>query len=663
MSARTNNAVRLNPDGGVHAAQRTDRRVPTAEARQALLVLGMHRSGTSAMTRVLNLLGADLGRNLMPGDADNTSGYWENRAFVKRNDLLLRMLGMSWHSPVRMPSGWDAQPLAERWFPILCRSAQRQFGSARMIALKDPRLCRLAPLWIRVLEEIGFDVYPLLVIRHPREVAASLARRNGFSAEKSYLLWLQHILDAEAATRAKPRAVIDYAELIGDWSTCVDRIESATDLRWPRLREVAASNISGFLDPSLRHHGHHRGEFGKTPRALGFVHDIYASMLLRSGSAGPGRLPRWEDIGEPYMRLVETVLAQSNQDLADISLRHERLEHRLRDENRLKEVARHAQVSSAELRLWTDRAYVRRDMCKVYWRQDGYPYHEKATASAEYGLGQSAMDFAVEFPNGMWPDFVRIDPSEWTGQFVFDNFELDGEKVADPGAFLSAVQGLRLEADRREIRFAGFGDDPHIELDLRELRRSRPLLGWSRLSFKIACIGLQSEFAAIADRSGRIEATLTAQQHDILKIRGVSEILAGNQDQHAEVLDELADRVGASLSGLEDLRQHVEDQGRSLAANFSEVAALAELSRSGIDELHRHIDAQNQVTETALESMKSRLDVLNEFHERNHVQGHAIESALAEFRSRLDALGEGQAIMRVWMQRRSPRYWWRRWRH
>ncbi len=73
---------------------------------RAILVLGMHRSGTSAATRVINLLGADLGHDLLPTAGDNPRGFWEHRAIVEIHEELLAALDRSWHDVRSMPENW-----------------------------------------------------------------------------------------------------------------------------------------------------------------------------------------------------------------------------------------------------------------------------------------------------------------------------------------------------------------------------------------------------------------------------------------------------------------------------------------------------------------------------------------------------------------------------
>lgn len=658
---------RLHPDITADSMDDIDKPIEQS-LRQALMVLGPHRSGTSAVTRVLNLLGAELGQRLMPGDIDNERGYWENLAFVKRNDVLLSALDISWDAPVQMPRRWNELAVAQRMASILRRRVKREFGRAQMVAVKDPRLCRLAPLWTQVLEDAGFRPVHLLVVRHPREVAASLQRRNGFSLEKSYLLWLQYFLDAEAATRGRPRIIIDYACLLRDWRGCVGSIERALGVQWPMAIDSVAAQVTEFLEPALRHHNYSDEMDGKWRDALVFVDRIYEDAA-QAGSMGiPARFPRREDVDKDYLRLVEIVLAQGNRDHAGASLQMRRLEHRLQEEGRLAAVAEQTERISAELLLWTTRFQAReRDTCKLYWREDGFPYREGFTKSCSYGFGDPEINFAAEFPPGTAPDFVRIDPSEWPGLFALDCFEFGGEAIADPGMLLSMVHGHRIADEPGTIRFAGFGADPHVEIDLRRLPQAAKARDTHRrLGFRVTCIGMQSEIATLARRAGTLEAAMAAQQSDAAKIRGGIEVLSISQDQHAEILDGMVERLGPALSSLDALHDKIEAHMQIADSALLGLVARLESVQSNLDALHKQVESQAQAMNSVwpemvdrLNSTLSGLDRLYGYVEAQH-QASAVDRA--ELRTRVDTLLAEQRTVSLWAKRRSPSYWWRRWR-
>lgn len=222
----------------------------------AVIVLGMHRSGTSALTGLLHHLGVALGPRLMPATKDNPQGYWEHLDIVGLHDALLHVLGRRWDDIRPLPPGWESTPVARDVAQRLKAILLRDFSGAALWGLKDPRLCRLMPLWRPLLEEMAVRPRFVLMLRSPREVAASLAARDGLSAAHSRLLWLRHLLEAEAATRLLPRSFVRYDELIehGGWRRLSARLSTAFGLTWPKDGPDLEAAVEAYLAPGLRHH-------------------------------------------------------------------------------------------------------------------------------------------------------------------------------------------------------------------------------------------------------------------------------------------------------------------------------------------------------------------------------------------------------------------------
>lgn len=220
----------------------------------AVLVLGMHRSGTSAVARMLNLRGADLGGELLPPKQDNERGFWENRALLALHEQFLAQMGLHWYDLASLPEDWRSGGAA-RWFVgALPEVLTQQFGDSALFLVKDPRLSLLAPLWIEVLESRAVRPVFVITVRHPDEVAASLAARDGFAPARSHLLWLQNLLEAERATRGHPRVFVSYERVIADWRAELARITGALHVSWPTQGADVDRQIDAFIAPSLRHH-------------------------------------------------------------------------------------------------------------------------------------------------------------------------------------------------------------------------------------------------------------------------------------------------------------------------------------------------------------------------------------------------------------------------
>ncbi|NBW87979.1 MAG: sulfotransferase family protein, partial [Planctomycetia bacterium] len=199
-------------------------------SRHAILVLGMHRSGTSALTGMLGAMGAALPGDPMPATADNPTGYWESQGIARLNNRLLESAGTRWNDDAAIPPAWFADPARDRDRDEARRLLDDAFAAATLFALKDPRLCRLLPFWREVLSAAGIDRSAVLVLRDPLEVARSLAARQDVPefrpaaiacTNRALLLWLRYVLDAERHSRELPRVAVDYARLVSDWHAAV----------------------------------------------------------------------------------------------------------------------------------------------------------------------------------------------------------------------------------------------------------------------------------------------------------------------------------------------------------------------------------------------------------------------------------------------------------
>ena len=240
--------------------------------RRALLVLGMHRSGTSAVTRVLSLLGAGLPTNLMlPKVGNNEAGFWESLDAYALNDEILASAGSGWDDWRAFNNEWFRSPSFGEFKSRALQLLDREFADSSLFVLKDPRICRLVPFWVEVIREYGAKVDCVLPLRNPLEVAASLQRRDGFGPAKGYALWLRHVLDAERATRKLPRVFVQFDGLLEDWRTTAKRIGNELSLVWPRQSALAELEIDRFLNERHRHHWVGRSGIEHRPDVAGWV--------------------------------------------------------------------------------------------------------------------------------------------------------------------------------------------------------------------------------------------------------------------------------------------------------------------------------------------------------------------------------------------------------
>jgi len=226
----------------------------TNNRAKILLVAGMHRSGTSAVTRVLNLLGSELPQKLLDAAQDNPTGFWEPVDIVQIHDTALISLDSSWDDPCALPLSWFDSLQAKEYQEKIAAFLITNRTDNSLYIIKDPRTSRFIPLWLASLRNLHTEPYFIICYRHPDEVAASLRKRNGFSRTKSYMLWLRYTLESERNTRGYKRCFCGYNDLMIDWRESAKKISREFGIVWPRQTVATELQIDQFLTPELRHH-------------------------------------------------------------------------------------------------------------------------------------------------------------------------------------------------------------------------------------------------------------------------------------------------------------------------------------------------------------------------------------------------------------------------
>ncbi len=219
---------------------------------KAIIVLGMHRSGTSVLTRALSSLGVSLGENLLSGDIPNPKGFFEDRDVISLNEKLLE----------EMNCYWDSILLSD----ALSESALNDFnnGASNLIkekylniplwALKDPRITRLQPQWKKVLCDLNIAESYVMANRHPLSVADSLSKRDNIPNAQALCLWLTHQKEALSITISTKGLVFDYDNIIRNPEMELIRLQNFLGLSPSTLHKADTEEFSSnFLAGNLRH--------------------------------------------------------------------------------------------------------------------------------------------------------------------------------------------------------------------------------------------------------------------------------------------------------------------------------------------------------------------------------------------------------------------------
>lgn len=195
-----------------------------------ILVLGMHRSGTSLITKSLECMGVSLGDNADWSGPDNPQGFWEDRDILAIDEAVLRRYGTTWDQP--MP---DTTPILSDLQAAATKVLGEKLRRWPLFGVKDPRMCRLLPFWKPVFERVGCEVGAVVVTRASKSISHSLMRRNGISERDAAALHTEHDLGILRGLDARwPYWQVGYedfvADPVGELSDIADALDLPLDL-------------------------------------------------------------------------------------------------------------------------------------------------------------------------------------------------------------------------------------------------------------------------------------------------------------------------------------------------------------------------------------------------------------------------------------------------
>lgn len=291
-----------------------------------LIVLGMHRSGTSVLARALNLMGAYFGpEGISTGaNAENPKGFWERRDVRALNDAVLRGVGCDWNRVLR----FDLRTLPPELLADFDKRAARlvlEMDAHRPWLIKEPRLCLLLPLWRKWLEA----PVCIHIFRHPAEVASSLRVRNSMPMDAGLLLWERYVREALAGAEGLPAVAVSHRDLMEAPADAVARLyQDLGRLGVPGLRMPAAREIEAFVEGALYREREARQDlkaYAAVPQVTLFrALEAGAVMAELRGESDPSplaayeaSLPPLEPLPPPEGKAAEDRVAQARAALKD----------------------------------------------------------------------------------------------------------------------------------------------------------------------------------------------------------------------------------------------------------------------------------------------------------------------------------------------------------
>ncbi|MES2823713.1 MAG: hypothetical protein V4732_08935 [Pseudomonadota bacterium] len=253
----------------------------TFKTKKIVVVLGMHRSGTSTVMSALESLGVQIGNNFLPPAEDNPKGFFEDKEIHKFNMELLDAINQDWDS-LSFISAENLEHLETRGFVERgCSLLQQNLEQNNNFGFKDPRVSKLLVFWKMVFTKLNCDVEYLLCVRHPLSVVKSLAKRNGFEPYKSYLLWLSYNIASISPIENEKLTIIDYDNFIAKPLDHLSYLAENLSLDFDKAK--ADIFVSEFIDPSLRHSQFDLSDLQNDPDCPSIVLDLFC--LLQSATA------------------------------------------------------------------------------------------------------------------------------------------------------------------------------------------------------------------------------------------------------------------------------------------------------------------------------------------------------------------------------------------
>lgn len=279
------------------------------QQRNAFVVVGVARGGTSAIARALKALGVELGEKLTPGNEKwNPKGFWED------SDIVYKINGQVFSTLNFAPYGIELldadKQTGAALQPVRAAAAEllnSRFAGTDKWGFKDPSTSKLLPFWQAVFAECRINDNYVIALRHPLAMAESYQRLTKCELELGLLLWLMHMVPAIDGTRGRNRLVISYELLLNDPRLQLERMQKQFHLH---ADESEINAYAGdFLDKKLRHFAHQDNDLNAQPasRVVPLCARVY-QLLLRLARdeinfEGPVFSAEWSEIKNELDRI------------------------------------------------------------------------------------------------------------------------------------------------------------------------------------------------------------------------------------------------------------------------------------------------------------------------------------------------------------------------
>jgi hypothetical protein len=230
--------------------------------RPIVLILGMHRSGTSLCSHILSALGVDMADEMGAG-ATNAKGHWERCEIVESHDRILHLFNRDYYNDPQawtlgrfydfaLPVAWWADPRVVQIRREIVAFLEKRMGND-YFGFKDPRTVRLMPVWHQILNELKLAPRVVLCLRNPIQVARSLNARDGLDPEIGEYRWLVHMVDFFRYASNLDFCTVEYEEWFNNPAANIEKLQKFLGLPWQQSEADLSLVLSGVIDPAARH--------------------------------------------------------------------------------------------------------------------------------------------------------------------------------------------------------------------------------------------------------------------------------------------------------------------------------------------------------------------------------------------------------------------------
>jgi GT2 family glycosyltransferase len=246
--------------------------------QELVVVLGMHRSGTSVMARSLKVFDVELGDRLIPPNENvNAKGFWEDADINAFNIEMMAAIGIDWHELAPIEIQDILKLTSQGYFQRAQELLNEKVGTFPRFGLKEPRIAKMLPFWKRVFNSTAVEQKYILALRNPLSVASSLEKRDGFDLEKSCLLWLDHVVTSLKTTVGSRRVVVDYDRLMLNPEQEMERVGQHLELQLNK--EELEVYKAAFLDKELQHTSFDNDHLQASVLVSPLIKEIYSVLL------------------------------------------------------------------------------------------------------------------------------------------------------------------------------------------------------------------------------------------------------------------------------------------------------------------------------------------------------------------------------------------------